>query len=741
MIALRSALLGVSPPASFHGRVRLYASIGVSIDQFLPAFVEHQAEELLQQECDPVLSDDDDTPDEDRLDDPERVEEVDETSTSCKDANTNLESQWRLLGQNLRRLVGEIGTSEWITESFRGVSISELHEMQRQFLPPELFTSSELLAAETWWPNPPPLPVARALWLTHFFEDATAMWDGVGARPGGTVLRAALRQAALERSYCLEPVGTAVDEPAWDLSPAVDRQGSDGAADELWRLTEVSFREYLESCRADGMSTGEVLTCGDETDVLNSMGPATALVEYDLSGPQVLGVVNPCRYLRLRGWRGVARIQPSHLEWMPSVIDLGTPIELDLWLKNALRNVSLVRIRTTDTGVEVDGAGLVDLDQRLECVSRDLLTFDVGISGVRRSSSPRPSDWLVGRGQSLEFCDAPTRTWVAAESLSVAQRLIVGTVLRLSGDVGNHLVIGDEVDMGMHVRLIRHFYEYLAAHSSMGVVTTHSPVALSMRGPSRLHVRRDLEGRIEIRAWNPTTAFGEESVQLGVERAHLLSALSGVLIVEGHHDHAAFKALLTATEDDRPSGSLIHIAPAMGYDGMPSSVALLLLLDVTDVPIVVVADGGRDLDLREIRDRAASMEAVGDSATQITTALQLQQRRSTASPEEKALLSVLGHAIERRMVHRLHVVAMDQPDIILYARPRDFGVDENDWKEVIAEWQSSPKSGQPFKTWLRWAKRADLSTSRVAEAFSKLDRYDGNLGRVLVYLNDCLSSH
>jgi hypothetical protein len=743
MMALRSALLGVSPPASFRGRVRLYASIGASIDQFLPAFLEYKAEELLQQQSDLELGDDDDTSDEDLDDDPyevpESVEVEDEPSTSWKDTIADLECRSKSLTTNLGSLVGAIGESEWITQSFRGVSIAELHAMQREFLPPELLTSADLLAAETWWPNVPPLPVARALWLTHFLDDATAMWDGVGERPGGYALRAALRQAALEHTYCLEPAGTSSGEPAWELSPAVDRQGSDGAADELWRLTELSFREYVESCRAEGMSTGEILASGDETDVLNSMGPATALVEYDLSGPQVLGVANPCRYLRLRGWRGVARVEPHHLNWTPSVTNLGSSIDLDLWLTDMLREVNLVRIRTSDTGVEADGPELDDLDKKLECISQDLQTFDVGISGVRRTSSPRPSDWLVGQGQSLEFCDAPTGAWVAARVLSDAQRLVVGTVLRLSARSGSHLVIGDEVDVGMHVRLIRRFYEYVASRCSMGVVTTHSPVALSMKDLSRLHVRRDLVGRIEIRAWSPTTMFGEESGALGVERAHLLSALSGVLIVEGHHDRAAFEALLAATQDDRPPGSMIHIAPAMGYDGMGSSVALLLLLDVTDAPIVVVSDGRRNLDLREIRDRAAAMEAVGDSARQITAALKLQQRRSEAIAEEKALLSVLNHAIEQRMVHRIHVVALDRPDIILYARPRDFGVPTEDWEVLIAEWQSSTKAAQPFKTWLRSEKRAKLSTTQVAEAFSKLDRYEGDLGQVLAYINDSVS--
>lgn len=738
--ALRSALSGVGPTSSLSGRVRLYATIGVPTEQFLPAFVQHQAEQILLEQSDAGDVDVDELPDDDPSEETERIAEIHDDSIAWSEVMSNHEHERWLRGGTPRGLVGKIGEADWITESFRGMTIDELHQIQSQFLPPALFATRELLIAETWWPNPPPLPIARALWLTHFVEDASMMWDCVGERPGRNVLLAALRQAALENVYCLEPVGATADQPAWLLSPAVDRQGSDGVADELWRLTEKSFREHLESCRTDGMSTEEIMGRGDETDVLNSMGPSTALVEYDLSGPQVLGIANPSRYLRLKGWRGVATVEPHHLGWTPSIVELAAPIDPDRWLRDALGQVKSAAIRTTDEGVAAEGTGLEDLDEKIERVGRDLLTFDIGLSGVRRTSSSRASDWLVGRSQSLEFCDTSTRTWVVAERLSAAQRLIVGTVLQLSGADGNDLVIGDEVDVGMHVRLIRRYYEYVEAHSSMGLVATHSPVALSMRGPLRLHVKRDVEGRIEIRAWNPSSISEGEADQLGVDRPHLLSALTGLLIVEGHHDRVALEALLAATESDRPPGSLIRVSSATGYDGMPSSVASLLQLDVTDAPVVVVADGGHGLDLREIRDRAAAMEAGGDSALRITAAVKLHQRVSKASREEKALLSVLDHAIQQRTVHRLHVVTFDQPDIIFYARPCDFGVRADDWTELVSEWRSSPKSGQPFKTWLRAAKRADVSTSRVADAFSRLDHYRGNLGEVLAYINDCFSS-
>jgi hypothetical protein len=359
----------------------------------------------------------------------------------------------------------------------------------------------------------------------------------------------------------------------------------------------------------------------------------------------------------------------------------------------------------------------------------------LGIDGLRAHLSSKSSDWVFGNGCRLEARDAHTKDWFPVSGLSPAQSEVLAIAIQLGEARAKSdfvIAIGDEIDNGMHALATKALYRYVSTNSDSSYLATHSPISLSLPSLLRIHVRRQESGGIAIDRWMPSPEFVTAAHALGVERTHLLSAVSCWLVVEGEHDKAAFEVLLRSGFITDTGLGLTHIVASRGHFNAPAVLDSDLLLEFSDAPIIVIVDASADLDFFELHTKAREYEAEGIPPSKIVQMLSLEDSRSRLSPETRTLCTILSGAIRRRLVHRIHPVGLKKPDIIQYVPASSFGLSA-EWSTLFDEYRTaSPQTS--FKEWLRNEKGARISARSVREAFEALPSLDDDLAAVLMLI-------
>ena len=653
-------------------------------------------------------------------------------------------------------LVRSFARGDWYLYPF---SVSSHEDYQRSLARiglSEFELTEDQLSSGSWESDVPTLPNARAAWLAWAFEDGLSIDED---RLGTELVERAFGEVGLDNLYCLQPIGDDRVGPRWGVSLAADCRSGEGAVANVIDATNAAIDDWrIEFFDAEGIleptddDVRRWLEVSGESDCLYRMGPSPNFVEWSHWGVQFMKLPNPCPYVCLNDPLGyAAEVGPQDLGLQLAVVDLDEEFDVAKWFREfasrTLRNdPNMFETKSGGAardGIEFDLSLLSKLDELLQAAAADVRTFEVGIGGLRRTTSPYISDWLDGNGVKLEVLDTPTETWTDVDRLSPAQSLILGIVLRLHEgrlvtEVGKTAdessvpicVLGDEVDSGMHVTLIGRLYGYLQANSRVSFLATHSPSALSLRLPHRVHVRRGAGGRLELAEWSVSSDFTKAAETWGVDRPHLLAAIPGFIVVEGPHDKVAFDVLLDSSNVDARSGIKPSIVPAMGHKGMPGMVEMSVLLGLTDVPIVIVVDNGRSIDFEKLRMDAMVHRSAVKSPDKVLKALSISTLRNGATPEERTMLELMTLAIQNDLLDRVHVVTLDKPDIIQYVSPKEFNVTDGTWESLVTEWRKTGNKSS-FKDWLRAKKDANISTNAVKRAFERLDHLDGSLSGVI----------
>lgn len=617
-----------------------------------------------------------------------------------------------------------------------------------------------------------PLQQIRAAWLTYFMLERETLWDGGGERPHlDHVLR--FNSEALEQPYyCLSPRG----KGEWQFSIAVKIE-----SENTTKFCKLLKDDIDSKCRQfhselgwsqDQIESGEVdaafIDRSFTTEFLNNVGPLPALVGYDVPAYYFskYSAVD-CPFVSLGDWRepvittANAVFPSSSFDRRPvSIVCLEPAFDLQSWNRQQVAT-KFAESSTEEWKLEISrsiydsaskdltqwgsaSSNTIRVSSRayetheyfLDEIVEGISELGIGIDGLRTYLSNKSADWIFGAGCRLEARDVHTKDWFSVSGLSPAQSAVLAIAVQLGearakSDVV--IAIGDEIDNGMHILATKALYRYISNISDSSYLATHSPVILSMQSLQRVHVRRGEFGGIATNRWTPSRDFNTAAQVLGVERTHLLSAVSCWLVVEGEHDKTAFEVLLQSGFISDVGHGLTHIVASRGHLNAPAVLDSDLLLEFSDAPIIVILDAAAtDLDFSGLHTKARDLEAEGLQPSKIVQTMGLEDSRPRLRPESRTLLSILNGAIRRRLVHRIHPVGLKKPDIIQYVPAASFGLSA-DWSTLFNEYRAANLQIS-FKDWLRDVKQARISARAIREAFEEVSSLDDDLAAVLMLI-------
>ena len=729
---------------------------------------------------------DDDSLDEDNLRDDESLDDDDFDTEVISTAEDELTIRQDTIVSRME-LVHAISQGQWWTDGDSPVwQEPELFQQVMESLADEDSALREDQCVELWTESyGVRLRQARTAWLAYHFLLREAMHDGEENRPGEKEIKALLREGVRDEIYCLRPIGNG----EWSLSCAVS--AGSAVASAAVKLLKADLEAKRQKFHREALNwpdsriqSGEVdnvfITETYESEFINNLGPLPGLVGYD-ENPwnQWRGETNECPYLELQDWRKSPSVKWRFLSGETSyrakqemsVVELDKTLDLSKWNQSKIASCfepsrnsngwvfsiaeevkektkyhvsnpqNLLEPVTTELYISQTEINSSFASERLEQyhvllaeIGEVLTSFGIGLDGVRTRLSTDISDWVNGKGCSLEVRSSVTASWFSVSALSPAQTVILATVLRIrdAREKSNFIFcIGDETDAGLHVAAIRNLYKFLLEESDVSYLTSHSPVVLSLPSHRRMLVTNTQLSPLVVKDWKPEANFSGAADVLGLDKVHLLSAITCWIIVEGEHDVAAFDVLL---DDPRNFKSLIKVLPARGHMNTMNVLNCEAVINYSDAPIVVVVDGSAEIDFPKIQSVIHQMIQEGATPQTILSKAIKPLSSSRHLPETRTLLSILTEAVLRGQHDRIHLIELDQRDIIQYLSPLHFGV-SGTWQTLWTEYQTS-KTKSSFKEWLQLEYGADISTNTVRNGFQTLDNYSASLSLVISRISD-----
>lgn len=338
------------------------------------------------------------------------------------------------------------------------------------------------------------------------------------------------------------------------------------------------------------------------------------------------------------------------------------------------------------------------------------------------------TDWLHGRVPSWVYRDGSSERELPIESLSDTQyrwaTMVTGVAEMRSADVPM-IFLCDEPERGLHLSVERRLPGTLSRISSREgmsvVVATHSHYMLAHPAVEVARVDRSYG----TTALLPTTLSVVDSVarrrtqaELGLSAAELNTLMNVAVVVEGLHDEIVFSGLIRECLDRSSAG----VFPMHGGTGAQSLAEARLLIDGTDVEILVVLD---NLDQKRVapiwqlaKDRAA-VGAVDDARTA------LAELRMGGKNSERKYLHQLGDvALATGCFDRLHIVGLTRPDVICYIPEAAIFPPRKkppQWEPLVEKWRNhtdvtvSGRSIKGYLTSMSLFPRDDLARDRAVE--------------------------
>lgn len=678
-------------------------------------------------------------------------------------------------------IVEEISKGEWWSDPYTpSITDTETFLEGMRWLSHGETELDESQLVPLWTPDlSVSLHQSRIAWLAYHLQ-SNDLWDEENSsREGWNDARELIREAATQEVYCLRPRG----QGRWMLSCAVSTESA--TATRVVSLIRQDFKaKYVEFHRQrlgwtdelinSGATHGDFETESNESEFLGKLGPLTALIGWDAPPSTQWAetqVVSP--YLEIQDWRSNPTIENwclfgkyfSNEKQEVAIVDLNEPLDLEDWNRKHVTEAftphgsaswqvffsrevlesQTVMARTVDDELEPErevtfvnkaenkavfnSPLLQEYQMLLDKVASDAAQFGIGIDGVRCHLNKDIHQWIHGTGCSLEVRSQVTGAWFPITGLSPAQKTILTVLLKVrDARERGHAVIclGDEIDSGLHVSAIRNLYRYLKDESDVSYLSSHSPVVLSLPEHRRLLVSNSKHRPLDIREWKPDPNFTAAADVLGVDKQHLLSAVTCWVIVEGEHDVAAFAALIN---DPTNYTSLIKILPARGHMNTQNVLNCEAILNYSDAPIVIVLDGASEIDFIDVKRKIQELTRSGVPGRAVIDRVIRPLAKGKLMPETQTLLSILTSAVSSEKFERLFLIGLKERDIIQYLPPNVLGLNGT-WESLISEFRLS-KPDISFKDWLRKHYGVEISTQLVAKCFENLDGIQPDLAEVV----------
>jgi len=360
-----------------------------------------------------------------------------------------------------------------------------------------------------------------------------------------------------------------------------------------------------------------------------------------------------------------------------------------------------------------------------------LQQIGLGLGGIRLKVEPRLSTWLDGHLVYLEVLDEPSGTWVDLDQLSEAQHRWVGHILAIGEavDEANQaerpvVVIADEADGGVHVTASTSVLHYLSGLHGVAYASSHSPTALRTPRARLRHVYRDKGGAVAVTSAVVSGDAQASANRLGVDLLDVLATKYLAVMVEGLHDKVAIEGLFK----DEPILDRTLIIEARGTKGMHAIPHAQLLVDYSDLQILVVVDNARNERFQPVIKTICSLTAAGRSPESAIRESGLGELERGATPEERTLIEIVKRAASNGSLGRLEVHGLPVKDIAMLLPPEAFGLDGT-WSTYERQ-HAATGQGRNFKKWLKEEHGATISKKTIQSAVANLDSYNDGLSEL-----------
>ncbi len=374
---------------------------------------------------------------------------------------------------------------------------------------------------------------------------------------------------------------------------------------------------------------------------------------------------------------------------------------------------------------------LDEFSNRVSKFGGALQQIGLGLGGIRLKVEPRLSTWLDGHLAYLEVLDEPSGTWVDLDQLSEAQHRWVGHILAIGEAVEEAnqserpvVVIADEADGGVHVTASTSVLHYLSGLHGVAYASSHSPTALRTPRARLRHVYRDKGGAVAVTSAVVAGDAQASANRLGVDLLDVLATKYLAVMVEGLHDKVAIEGLFK----DEPILDRTLIIEARGTKGMHAIPHAQLLVDYSDLQILVVVDNARNERFQPVIETICSLTAAGRSPESAMRESGLGELERGATPEERTLIEIVKRAASNGSLGRLEVHGLPVKDIAMLLPPEAFGLDGT-WPTYERQ-HAATGQGRNFKKWLKEEHGATISKKTIQSAVANLDSYNDGLSEL-----------
>lgn len=400
---------------------------------------------------------------------------------------------------------------------------------------------------------------------------------------------------------------------------------------------------------------------------------------------------------------------------------------IEEWLRSASDARETPILTTGAAGVDLNPLLRAEVEQVTERASetlRDLLGDEAPSLAIHID----PEAALRGRRLiALGADDYSAWEHIPIRSLSEAQQRWAAVCLNLAyAEVvernSARALLLDEPDASLHISARRAISVRLAeltrTHGIPVVASTHG-VELIDRSEARLwHTSRADDRRLRRVTTSELAAMAPD--ESGLSSSDVLLMTRAWVIVEGDHDQAVLQEWL----GDTLAQVRARILKMRGTDNALTILDSQLLHETTDAAVVVVVDHVK----AELTDTLNALLQVqrADPARREENLQVLDRLRKRQQPggEGATLVALAQEACKRGRPTRLKLVGLTKPDVIEYL-PAEAFVPGATWQALVAEWRATPRvqgrPTQPFKSWLRRAKGAVVTTENIAKVASCQD--------------------
>ncbi len=382
--------------------------------------------------------------------------------------------------------------------------------------------------------------------------------------------------------------------------------------------------------------------------------------------------------------------------------------------------------------VSFEEEGLEQIQEATERISYFLVSLDIGILRCEFRYSEQLLDWTFGFGASFVFFTDSTVGGKGIDfgSLSRGQQYWVSAAFQICFAELNsrgYLLIADEPERGLHERAATAAFSALAGLSATSLIATHSVSALRFAGARLMNFERSDDGKIRLTDPQLGDNISKAAQRFGTTPFDLFSLKRALVVVEGAHDVEIVRHLASCSPNPQLLDRLL-IVPARGVKNVATVADSVVITEFTNLHILTIIDNGRTAALQAVVDRAATALQEGKSTQQAIKESGIRELAKDSSFEERSILDLVERAIHRRILGRLHLLALSVPDIVDLLPEKSFGLKKS-WSELRREYgKSGHRDG--FKSWLKLEYDVSISTKTVSRAVQQLDVIDGDLHRI-----------